>query len=64
MPNTRPALDTPDRVAYESEESERVDGVRVLVAAAATEGIEGKALTHHGSLKVRVQSPSRTMGCP
>lgn len=51
MPNTRPALDTPERVAYESEESERVNGVRVLVAAAATNGIEGKSLTHHGSLK-------------
>jgi dihydroorotase len=51
MPNTRPALDTPDRVAYESEESERVNGIRILVAAAATQGIEGEALTDHGALK-------------
>lgn len=51
MPNTRPALDTPDRVRFESEEAERVDGIRILVAAAATQGLGGEALTDHGALK-------------
>ena len=51
MPNTRPALDTPDRVAFESEESERVNGIRILVAAAARQGIAGDGLTVVGALK-------------
>lgn len=51
MPNTRPALDTPERVSFEAEESRRVDGIQLLVAAAATQGIEGKELTDHGCLK-------------
>lgn len=50
MPNTNPALDTPDRVRFESEESERVGGARVLVAAAVTRGLNGEDLTDHGAL--------------
>lgn len=51
MPNTRPSLDTPELVAFESEEAERVDGIRILVAACATVGIQGEELTDHGVLK-------------
>ena len=51
MPNTQPRLDTPERVRFESEEAERVDGIRILVAAAATENLDGERLTDHGALK-------------
>lgn len=51
MPNTKPALDTPDRVRFESEEARRVDGIELLVAAAATHDLAGTQLTDHGILK-------------
>lgn len=51
MPNTRPSLDTPERVRFEAEEAERVDGIRILVAGAATEGLGGERLTDHAALK-------------
>lgn len=50
MPNTKPALDTPEAVRFQGEESARVHGVRILVAAAATVGLGGKELTDHGAL--------------
>jgi len=50
MPNTQPRLDTPERVRFEAEESERVDGIRILVAAAATVNLDGEQLTDHGAL--------------
>ncbi len=51
MPNTRPSLDTPELVRYEIEEAQRVSGINLLVAAAATKGLGGKELTDHGALK-------------
>lgn len=51
MPNTSPALDTPEQVRFEHEESERVGGVRILVAAAVTPGLSGEGLTDHAALK-------------
>lgn len=51
MPNTHPALDTPESVRFESEEARRVRGIDLLVAAAATQGLKGEALTDHGALK-------------
>lgn len=51
MPNTRPSLDTPESVRFEWEESRRVRGIDILVAAAATKGLGGKELTDHGALK-------------
>jgi dihydroorotase len=50
MPNTRPSLDTPDAVRFEIEEAARVEGIELLVAAAATEGLGGERLTDHGAL--------------
>ncbi|MEO0812860.1 MAG: dihydroorotase, partial [Myxococcota bacterium] len=51
MPNTNPTLDTPEQVRFESEESERVGGARILVAAAVTPNLSGEGLTDHGALK-------------
>ena len=51
MPNTKPTLDTAEAVAFQGAEAQRVHGVRVLVAAAATEGIAGKRLTDHAALQ-------------
>ncbi|MEM6730549.1 MAG: dihydroorotase [Myxococcota bacterium] len=51
MPNTQPTLDTPEEVRFESEESERVGGARILVAAAVTPKLSGEGLTDHGALK-------------
>ncbi|MEE2757722.1 MAG: dihydroorotase [Myxococcota bacterium] len=51
MPNTHPALDTPDSVRFESEESRRVRGIDIHVAAAVTEGLGGERLTDHAALK-------------
>lgn len=51
MPNTHPALDTPDSVRYEWEESERVRGIDIYVAAAVTCGLKGETLTDHSALK-------------
>ncbi len=51
MPNTHPPLDTPDSVRFEAEESQRVGGIDILVAAAATKGLEGKENTDAASLK-------------
>ncbi len=51
MPNTKPSLDTPERVIFESEESRRVDGIDILVAAAVTHDLDGEHLTDHGALK-------------
>ncbi|HJN74767.1 MAG TPA: dihydroorotase [Myxococcota bacterium] len=50
MPNTQPRLDTPERVRFEAKESERVDGIRILVAAAATVDLAGERLTDHPAL--------------
>ncbi len=51
MPNTSPSLDTPESVVFESEESRRVKGIDIYVAAAATIGLGGAELTDHGALK-------------
>jgi dihydroorotase len=51
MPNTHPALDTPESVRYEWEESERVRGIDIYVAAAVTCGLKGEKLTDHNALK-------------
>lgn len=51
MPNTHPSLDTPESVIYESEESRRVRGIDIHVAAAVTEGLGGEKLTDHAALK-------------
>lgn len=50
MPNTRPALDTPERVRFQMEEGQRA-GLQLWVAAAATQALEGRALTDHAALK-------------
>ncbi len=51
MPNTHPSLDTPESVRFESEESRRVRGIDIHVAAAVTEGLGGEHLTDHAALK-------------
>ncbi len=51
MPNTNPTLDTPEQVRFESEESERVGGARIFVAAAVTPKLSGEGLTDHAALK-------------
>jgi dihydroorotase len=51
MPNTHPSLDTPESVRFESEESKRVRGIDIYVAAAVTVGLHGEQLTDHGALK-------------
>jgi dihydroorotase len=45
MPNTKPALDEPERVSYQVQQTARHGGVRVLVAAAATHALEGRVNT-------------------
>lgn len=50
MPNTQPTLDTPEGVRFQAEEAARIEGIRLLVAAAATKGLGGKELTDHGAL--------------
>lgn len=50
MPNTKPSLDTPDAVRFQMEEGARC-GLRLLVAAAATQGLAGRALTDHRALR-------------
>ena len=51
MPNTQPRLDTPEQVAFESDEARRVRGIDLLVAAASTKNLDGEELTDHGALK-------------
>ncbi len=51
MPNTHPALDTPDSVRFEWEESERVRGIDIYVAAAVTCELKGERLTDHAALQ-------------
>jgi dihydroorotase len=51
MPNTQPRLDTPEQVAFESDEARRVRGIDLLVAAASTQNLDGEALTDHAALK-------------
>jgi len=51
MPNTKPSLDTPERVRFEMEEARRVRGVDLLVAAAVTHDLAGERLTDHGALR-------------
>lgn len=51
MPNTQPRLDTPEQVAFEADEARRVRGIDLLVAAASTKNLDGKALTDHAALK-------------
>ncbi|MEO1232902.1 MAG: dihydroorotase [Myxococcota bacterium] len=51
MPNTQPRLDTPEQVRFEAEEARRVRGIDILVAAASTQNLDGKALTDHAVLK-------------
>jgi dihydroorotase len=50
MPNTKPALDTPEAVRFQTERG-REAGVNVLVAAAASVGISGERLTDYAALK-------------
>lgn len=50
MPNTKPALDTPEAVRFQIEEGAR-QGLHLFVAAAATKGIAGEELTDHRALK-------------
>lgn len=45
MPNTKPAVDTPERVAFVLEQAKKACGVRVLPIAAVSEGQQGKVLT-------------------
>ncbi len=51
MPNTDPALDTPERVRVQMERSRQIGGVDILVAAAATKGLLGTELTNIAALK-------------
>jgi dihydroorotase len=51
MPNTKPPLDSHDAVAFQISEAARVGGIQILVAAAATKGLEGKELTDYAALK-------------
>lgn len=50
MPNTQPALDTPESVRFQMREG-AAQGLNLLVAAAATCGLGGRELTDHGALK-------------
>ena len=45
MPNTRPVIDAPDRVAYVHRKAEKVACIRVLQAGAVTRGEKGEELT-------------------
>lgn len=51
MPNTRPTLDTPEAVAFQSSRAQEVCGVDIFVAAAATKNIAGDELTDYAALK-------------
>jgi dihydroorotase len=51
MPNTRPVLDDPALVRAQHDISEARGLARVLVAAAATRGSEGRAISDYGALK-------------
>lgn len=51
MPNTKPVLDDPALVADASERARQGGLVRVMVAAAATQGMAGLALSDYGALK-------------
>jgi len=51
MPNTKPSLDTPERVRFEMDEAKRVRGIDLLVAAAVTHDLDGEHLTDHGALR-------------
>ncbi|PID38294.1 MAG: dihydroorotase [Proteobacteria bacterium] len=50
MPNTKPSLDNAEAVRSQGEEARRVGAVRILVAAAVTQGLGGEAITDHGGL--------------
>lgn len=51
MPNTRPVLDDPALVAEQGRRCAQQGLVRVMVAAAATQGSAGQALSDYGALK-------------
>lgn len=51
MPNTRPVLDDPALVRAQGEVSESRGLARVLVAAAATRGSQGREITDYAALK-------------
>lgn len=45
MPNTKPAIDTPEQVAFVLEQAKKACGVRVMPIAAVSVGQQGKMLT-------------------
>ena len=51
MPNTNPCLDDPALVREQHDKPREHGGIHILVAAAATAGLEGKALSDHKALK-------------
>jgi dihydroorotase len=51
MPNTTPCLDDPDLVRLQQDKPFAHGGVHVHVAAAATQGLRGDALSDHRALK-------------
>ena len=51
MPNTRPTLDTPELVADQTRTTREHGGIRILVAACASLGMKGEALTDVAALK-------------
>ena len=51
MPNTRPATDSPEQIAYVLHKAEQACGVRVLPIGAVTVGQKGQELTDFGALK-------------
>lgn len=51
MPNTRPALDHSEAVLHQMTLSQNIEGIRILVAAAATRNIAGEQLTDYCALK-------------
>jgi dihydroorotase len=51
MPNTQPTLDEPGLVREQSARPRRLGGVRILVAAAATKGLNGRDVTDAAALK-------------
>lgn len=51
MPNTRPALDHPEAVQQQIRLSQNIEGIRILVAAAATQNISGEQITDYLALK-------------
>lgn len=50
MPNTKPSLDTPEAVRFQTERGQQ-ERLNVLVAAAASVGIAGERLTDYAALK-------------